>query len=57
MDKQSSEGKPCIYCGNTALPNTCPPVCEEHLTTKQASGEPGSLKELEWKEQSENGTN
>lgn len=57
MDKQSSEGKPCIYCGNTALPNTCPPVCEEHLTTKQASSEPGSLKELEWQDPKEDGAN
>ena len=57
MDKCSAEGKPCIYCGNTALPNTDPPVCEEHLTTKQASEGPSSLKELEWKEAKENETN
>ena len=49
MDKNSSEGKPCTYFDNPALPNTDPPVCAEHLNTKQASDdtEPNTLKELE----------
>ena len=56
MDKCSAEGIPCIYCGNPALPDTDPPVCAEHVTTKQASEGPSTLKELEWKDVQENGT-
>jgi len=49
MDKNSAEHIPCTYCSKDALINTYPPVCEEHLNTKQASdnSEPTTLKELE----------
>lgn len=47
MDKNSSEHKVCIHCDADALPGTEPPVCEKHLNTKQASGEPTTLKDLE----------
>ena len=60
MDKRSSEGKPCVKCGELALPGTNPPLCEEHLKTKQASSddEPATLKELEWTDTgAENGSN
>lgn len=30
MDKQSNLHIPCTYCDKDALPNTDPPVCEEH---------------------------
>ena len=51
MDKRSSENIPCTYCNADALPDTYPPVCEEHLHTKQASddSEPATLKELNTK--------
>lgn len=51
MDKHSSENIPCTYCSNDALPDTYPPVCEEHLHVKQASddSEPNTLKELNTK--------
>jgi len=49
MDKNSSENKPCTYCGNDALPDTYPPVCAECQNKKTASddSEPNTLKELE----------
>lgn len=47
MNKTSSEGVTCTYCCNDAIPDTDPPVCQEHLLVKQASGEPETLKELE----------
>ena len=48
MNKNSAEGKPCVFCGNPALPDTDPPVCEEHVNTKIASEDegPSTLKEL-----------
>lgn len=46
MEKNSSEHIPCTYCSRDALPQTDPPVCEEHLHTKTASEEPTTLKEL-----------
>jgi hypothetical protein len=53
MDKNSSQGKPCSKCNKEALPNTDPPVCEDHLLNKQASedgAEAGTLKELDAKD-------
>lgn len=50
MDKRSNENKLCTYCTKEALPNTDPPVCEDHENTKQASAEPTTLKELEAKD-------
>lgn len=48
MNKRSSEGVPCTYCDNLAVPGTEPPVCEEHLKLhKQASAKPATLKELD----------
>lgn len=51
MDKHSSENIPCTYCENDALPDTYPPVCEEHKNIKKASAadEPSTLKELNTK--------
>ena len=55
MDKNSAEGKTCVYCSNPALPETNPPVCADHLMiAKEATqepddktSEPKTLKELE----------
>ena len=51
MAKHSSENIPCTYCENDALPDTYPPVCEEHKNIKKASAddEPSTLKELNTK--------
>lgn len=48
MDKNSAEHVPCTYCDKDAIPETYPPVCEEHKNIKQASddSEPSTLKEL-----------
>lgn len=48
MDKNSAEHIPCTYCEKDALPDTYPPVCEEHKNIKKASAddEPTTLKEL-----------
>lgn len=53
MDKKAKEGIPCTYCGEDALPDTCPPVCEGHkknLAKQAAAAEPATLKELSQKE-------
>lgn len=50
MEKKSNEGIPCTYCSQDALAGTNPPVCEDHLTTKTASEEPKTLKELSQKD-------
>lgn len=52
MNKNSAENKVCIHCNKDALPNTDPPVCEEHLLSKKASeeGEAENLKELDAKD-------
>lgn len=47
MDKKSNEHIVCTYCTKDALPDTDPPVCEDHQGTKIASGEATTLKELE----------
>lgn len=47
MQKDSAENKVCTYCDRDAVPDTYPPVCEEHLHTKQASGKITTLKELD----------
>ena len=49
MEKTGKENIPCTYCQKDALPNTDPPVCEDHLLDKRASEdeEPKTLKELE----------
>ena len=47
MEKISSQGIPCTYCSRDAIPNTNPPVCEQHIFTKQAADGPQTLKELE----------
>ena len=51
MYKHSSENIPCTYCEKDALPDTFPPVCEEHKNIKKASAddEPATLKELNTK--------
>lgn len=51
MNKTSSEGIPCTYCNEDALPDTDPPVCANHLEmSKKASGRPETMKELDAKE-------
>lgn len=49
MRKVSSEQIPCTYCEKQALPNTDPPVCEEHEKLKKSATdeEQKTLKELE----------
>lgn len=47
MQKDSAENKACTYCDRDAVPDTYPPVCEEHLHMKQASGKSTTLKELD----------
>ena len=38
----------CTYCEKQALPNTEPPVCEEHnKLDKKAASQPKTLKELD----------
>lgn len=51
LEKNSAENKVCTYCDRDALPDTYPPVCEEHIHTKQAAGEATTLKELETKDE------
>ena len=49
MRKNSAEGIQCTYCDKPALPETEPPVCEEHVKMKKQASkkEPETLKELE----------
>lgn len=47
MEKISSQNKVCTYCERPALPDTYPPVCEEHLHSKTASEDGSTLKELD----------
>jgi hypothetical protein len=49
MRKNSAEGIQCAYCDKPALPETEPPVCEEHVKMKKQASkkEPETLKELE----------
>lgn len=49
MIKQSNKGIPCTYCDNKAIPDTDPPVCEEHKDLKKKATKDITLKELEVK--------
>lgn len=49
MEKNGKEHIPCTYCDKDALDGTNPPVCADHIHTKQASAGPSTLKELESK--------
>lgn len=49
MEKCSAVKKVCTYCDKDALPDTDPPVCEEHKNMKTASEEATTLKELDAK--------
>ena len=48
MIKTGKMGIKCTYCDAEALPDTEPPVCEEHKELrKEASAEATTLKELQ----------
>ena len=49
MDKTSKLNIPCTYCEKNALPDTDPPVCEEHARLVKKASKKGArtLKELE----------
>ena len=52
MDKTGKLNIPCTYCDKDALPDSDPPVCEEHarLAKQAAKKEAEALKELEIKD-------
>ena len=48
MEKTGKLNIPCTYCDKDALPDTDPPVCEEHLNMQKNAHMAGAtLKELE----------
>jgi len=49
MNKISSEGIPCAYCDEPAIPGTEPPACAKHAGLAKKAGEerPETLKELD----------
>lgn len=52
MDKTGKLNIPCTYCEKDALPDSDPPVCEEHakMVKKASKDEARTLKELETKD-------
>lgn len=47
MLKKNGKFLPCTYCDKTALPDTDPPVCEEHKKIKKKASKGKTIKELE----------
>ena len=57
MNKMIKNGKflQCTYCQKQALPNTEPPVCEEHNKLRKKASHPKTLKELDSVDRSSTG--
>lgn len=47
IDKKSTDGIRCVFCGKSAIKDTDPPVCEEHSKLQKNASEADTLDSIE----------